>query len=69
MIEIRLQELLERECCTCAGLSRVTGIPYFTLLQIKNGKGKFIRYDHLEKLCRTLRCQPDDLIAYSRTER
>ena len=68
MIEIRLQELLERECYTCAGLSRRTGIPYSVLLRMKNGTGKTIQYDHLEKLCKALRCQPDDLIAYTRTE-
>lgn len=65
MIEFHLNELLEREGCTCRDLARRTGIPYSTLLAMKNGTGKVLQYDHLEKLCKALRCQPDDLISYT----
>lgn len=68
MIEIRLQELLKRECYSCRALSRITGIPYSTLLRMKNGTAQYIQYDHLERLCKALHCEPDDLIAFTRTE-
>ncbi|MBP3704112.1 MAG: helix-turn-helix transcriptional regulator [Clostridia bacterium] len=65
MITIRLQELLQKEGCTCRELSNITGIPYSTLLSMKNNTARYIRYEHLELLCRALHCEPDDILRFT----
>jgi len=68
MIKMQLKELLERENYTCTELSRLTGVPYSFLLRMKKGRIRYIKYEYLEALCKAFRCQPNDLIAYSRTD-
>jgi len=40
------------------------GITPANLSILKTGKAKAIRFSTLENLCRTLRCQPGDLLEY-----
>ncbi len=47
-------------------LSGRVGITQANLSNLKRGKAKAIRFSTLESLCEKLRCQPADLLEYSR---
>lgn len=49
-------------------LSARVGISETNLSLLKTGKVKAIRFSTLEALCRELRCQPGDLLAYEEKE-
>jgi len=51
--KIGLMELAERVDLTPANVSI-----------LKNGKAKAIRFSTLEELCKTLKCQPGDILEY-----
>jgi len=51
--KIGLMELAEKISVTPANVSI-----------LKNGKAKAIRFSTLEELCRTLNCQPGDILEY-----
>ncbi|MBP6609964.1 MAG: helix-turn-helix transcriptional regulator [Paludibacter sp.] len=55
--KISLNELSERVDITPANLSI-----------LKTGKAKAIRFSTLEAICRTLNCQPADILEYSEEE-
>ncbi|PEN36932.1 helix-turn-helix domain-containing protein, partial [Bacillus toyonensis] len=35
---------------------------------LKNGKAKAVRFSTLEAICKTLNCQPGDILEYKRDE-
>ncbi len=45
-------------------LSKEVDITMANLSILKNNKAKAIRFSTLEALCRTLKCQPGDIIRY-----
>jgi len=51
--KIGLMELAEKVDLTPANVSI-----------LKNGKAKAIRFSTLEELCKTLKCQPGDILEY-----
>ena len=55
--KISLNELSERVDITPANLSI-----------LRTGKAKAIRFSTLEAICRTLNCQPADILEYSEEE-
>ena len=61
MIKIRVGELLDGR--TFYWLAKQTSISHTTLWRLKKGKALGINFDTLEKLCRTLRCQPGDVLS------
>jgi putative transcriptional regulator len=63
MIEIRVDELLKGYGRTFYWLAKETSISHTTLWRLKKGKAFGINFDTLEKLCRTLRCQPGDVLS------
>ena len=63
MIEIRVNELLVKHQRTFYWLAKETGISHTTLWRLKKGKAFGINFDTLEKMCRTLECQPGDVLA------
>lgn len=62
MIEIKLDDLLEERGRTFYWLSKETGISHSTLWRLKKGKALGINFVTLEKICRTLECQPGDAL-------
>ena len=62
MIEIRVDELLEKHGRSFYWLSKETGISHTTLWRLKKGKALGINFDTLEKICQGLNCQPGDLL-------
>ena len=62
MIEIRIDELLEERGRTFYWLAKETGISHTTLWRLKKGRAVGINFPTLEQICRTLNCQPGDVL-------
>ncbi len=68
MIEIDLDVILAMRKMTSLELSEKIGITPANLSILKTGKAKAIRFSTLEALCKTLNCQPGDIIKYTEKE-
>ena len=68
MIEIDLDVMLAMRKMTSLELSEKIGITQANLSILKTGKAKAIRYSTLEAICKTLNCQPGDIIKYTEKE-
>ena len=68
MIEIDLDVLLAMHKMTSLELAEKVGITPANLSILKTGKAKAIRFSTLEAICKTLQCQPGDIIKYSEKE-
>lgn len=64
MIEIDLDVLLAMCKMSSLELSEKIGITPANLSILKTGKAKAIRFSTLEAICKTLDCQPGDIIKY-----
>lgn len=64
MIEIDLDVLLAMRKMTSLELAEKIGITQANLSILKTGKAKAIRFSTLEAICKTLECQPGDIIKY-----
>ena len=63
-VVIRLDALLHDRRMTLTELSEQVDITLANLSILKTGKARAIRFSTLEAICRTLDCQPGDLIAF-----
>ena len=63
MIEIRVDQLLQRKERTFYWLAKETGISHTTLWRLKKGKALGINFETLEKLCLALECQPGEILS------
>ncbi|MBE6729213.1 MAG: helix-turn-helix transcriptional regulator [Ruminococcaceae bacterium] len=68
MIEIDLDVILAMRKMTSLELSEKIGITPANLSILKTGKAKAIRFSTLEAICKTLDCQPGDIIKYTEKE-
>ncbi len=68
MIEIDLDVMLAMRKMTSAELAERIDITPANLSILKTGKAKAIRFSTLEAICKTLDCQPGDIIKYKREE-
>lgn len=64
MIEIDLDIVLAMRKMTSLELAERIGITPANLSILKTGKAKAIRFSTLEAICKTLDCQPGDIIKY-----
>jgi len=62
LIEIRIDELLGERGRTFYWLAKETGISHTTLWRLKKGRAVGINFPTLEQICRTLGCQPGDVL-------
>ena len=62
MIEIRVDELLEKRGRSFYWLAKETGMSHTTLWRLKKGRARGINFETLEKICSALNCQPGDVI-------
>jgi putative transcriptional regulator len=62
LIEIRIDGLLEERGRTFYWLAKETGISHTTLWRLKKGRAVGINFPTLEQICRTLSCQPGDVL-------
>jgi len=69
VIEIRVDELLEKQQRTFYWLAKEAGISHTTLWRLKKGKALGINFVTLEKICRGLNCQPGDVLKLARGQK
>ena len=63
-IIIRLDVVLAQNKVRSKELAEIIGITEQNLSLLKNGKVKGIRLETLDRICRTLNCQPGDILEY-----
>jgi putative transcriptional regulator len=64
-ITVRLDDVLHARRMTLTELSEKIGITLANLSVLKTGKARAIRFSTLEAICRTLECQPGDVLQYT----
>jgi putative transcriptional regulator len=62
MVQVRLDELLEKRSRSAYWLSKQTDISEVSLYKLRRGKTGGIQFDTLERICKALECQPGDLL-------
>ena len=62
IIEVRIDDLLEKRERTFYWLSKQTGVSHTTLWRLKKGKALGINFITLEKICEALDCEPGDIL-------
>ena len=63
-IVVNLDVMLARRKMSSGELAEKIGITQANLSILKTGKAKAVRFSTLEAICRTLRCQPGDILEY-----
>ncbi len=64
-ISIRLDEMLERRNMSLTDLSLAVDITLANLSILKTGKARAIRFSTLEAICKSLDCQPGDILVFT----
>ncbi len=64
MIIVNLDVMLAKRKMSLTELSERVGITMANLSILKKGKAKAIRFSTLDLLCKTLDCQPGDILEY-----
>jgi putative transcriptional regulator len=62
IIEVNIDEQLEKQGRSFYWLSKEAGVSYSTLWRLKKGKALGINFVTLEKLCLALECEPGNLL-------
>lgn len=68
-IVVRLDRLMVDKKVKLNELAENIGITNANLSNLKTGKAKAIRFSTLEALCKTLKCQPGDILEYIEDDR
>jgi putative transcriptional regulator len=63
-IVVNVDVMLAKRKMSVTELSENVGITMANLSILKNGKARAIRFSTLEAICRTLQCQPGDILEY-----
>ena len=63
-ITVKLDELLHDRRMSLTQLAESIGITLANLSILKTGKARAIRFSTLEAICKTLGCQPGDLLEF-----
>lgn len=63
-IVIRLDEVMERRNMSLTELSQAIDITLANLSILKTGKARAVRFSTLEAICKTLDCQPGDILVF-----
>lgn len=67
-IVLRLDRIMADRKISLSELSEKVGITNVNLSKIKTGKVKAIRFSTLDAICRSLNCQPGDILEYQDDE-
>lgn len=65
MIIINLDVMMAKRKMSLNELSEKVGITLANLSILKNNKAKAVRFSTLDAICRTLDCQPSDILEYA----
>ncbi|MFT4235348.1 MAG: helix-turn-helix transcriptional regulator [Microbacterium sp.] len=63
-IVLTLDVQLERRGMSVAELAEAIGITPANVFVLKSGRAKAVRFTTLDAICRVLKCQPGDILAY-----
>ena len=63
-IIINIDIMLAKRKMSVTELSEKVGITMANISILKNGKAKAIRFSTLAAICKTLECQPGDILEY-----
>jgi len=63
-IAVKLDRVLLDRGMSLTELSERVGVTIANLSILKTGKAKAIRFSTLEAICKELKCQPGDLLAF-----
>jgi len=63
-IVVRLDVMLAHRKMPSKELARRIGISEQSLSVLKTGRARGIRFETLDKICRTLQCQPRDILEW-----
>lgn len=63
-IQVNLDIMMAKRKMRAGELAEKVGITLSNLSVLKNNKGKAIRFETLEAICKALSCQPGDLLEY-----
>ena len=63
-IRVNLDVEMAKKKMSSGALAAAVGITQANLSILKTGKAKAVRFSTLEALCRTLGCQPGDILEY-----
>lgn len=64
-IIINLDVILAQRKMSLTDLSEKVGVTMSNLSILKTGKAKAIRFSTLDAICKTLDCQPGDILEYT----
>ena len=65
-IIINIDVMLAKRKMSVTALAEKVGITLANISVLKNGKAKAIRLSTLESICKTLGCQPGDILEYTK---
>ncbi len=68
-IVINLDEIMKAKGYTLTELSEKVGISLVNLSNIKTGKISSMRFSTLDEICKTLECQPGDILKYEQRDK
>ncbi len=63
-IKINLDVVLNKRGMTLNELSEKTGVSIANLSNLKNNRVVSVRFSTLDKICKSLECQPADILKY-----
>lgn len=63
-IVINIDVMLAKRKMSVTELADKVGITLANISVLKNGHARAIRFSTLEAICKTLRCQPGDILEY-----
>jgi len=66
MIRVQIDHLLKAQGRSFYWLAKETGVSHTTLWRLKKDKAQGITFNPLEAICRTLKCQPGDVLRVAR---
>ena len=67
-IIVNLDVMMAKRKMSLNELSEKVGLTLSNLSILKTGKAKAIRFSTLETICKTLDCQPADILEYKKEE-
>lgn len=68
MIQLNIKQILQNKDKTAYWLAKKTGISPNNIGKICNGETKNIRLDTMEKLCKALECEIEDLFLFTKDD-
>ena len=69
MIRVQIDDLLKARGKSFYWLAKETGVSHTTLWRLKKDKAQGITFNTLEAICRTLKCQPGEVLRVARDKR